>query len=369
MTKRKATTPATGAGRRSKRSKTTTSDFVWNPREWKEVKKMNNVVTLLEKNSNRKQKVFKKVMRLKTDRELPTEIEVLAKLPDCNRIVKPIHYSANDPDPQHGTAFFEPYLQGDLLQWKEAEFDARNRKAVPESYIWRCFLQMSEALAVLENKLGPNREDREIILHRDIKPQNILVAANGTTYPSFKLHDFGVARDYHKSAARRPAICGSFAWQAPENPAINTKAAEIWALGACIHYLATGNYPLDDRDQFKAECFAENNRHPDSAQAYGQIDNYYSARVPRKVTPINLNPEQQRQQGVVQFRDGKRCYNHQYSDELNLWMTRCLSMNPSRRPTVLRLVNDMGLEARSMLKKMGGKTALVDMDVKFGNDV
>jgi hypothetical protein len=43
-------------------------------------------------------------------------------------------------------------------------------------------------------------------------------------------------------------------------------------------------------------------------------------------------------------------------------------MDPGRRPTVLRLVNDMGKEARIMLQKMGGKTALVDMELEFGGD-
>jgi len=368
MTKRKATSSATGADCRSKRTKTTTSAFVWNPREWKEKKRMNNDVTLLEKISDHKQKIFKKVVRLKANRQHPTEIDALARLPDCNRVVKPIHYSASAPDDQHGTAIFAPYQLGDLLQWREAEFEAKNWKAVPESYIWRCFLQISQALAVLQNKAGPDREKRDIMLHRDIKPQNILVANNGTTYPSFKFHDFGIARDYHKNTARTPALCGSFSWQGPENPLINTTASEIWALGACIHFLATGDYSLEDRDQFKAECFAENNRHRHSAQAYGQIDNYYSARVPRKVTPINLSSEEQRVRGLGHYEAGRRVFTPQYSEELNQWMSRCLSMDPGRRPTVLRLINDMSQEVRSMLQMMGGKTALVDMDLKFGED-
>jgi hypothetical protein len=135
MNKRKATTPATRAVRRSKRSKTTTNAFVWNPREWKEKKMMNNDITLLERISDRKQKIFKEVVRLKTDRQNPTEIDALARLPDCHRVVKPIHYSASDPDDQHGTTIFAPYQLGDLLQWREAEFEAKNWKAVPESYI------------------------------------------------------------------------------------------------------------------------------------------------------------------------------------------------------------------------------------------
>lgn len=84
--------------------------------------------------------------------------------------MKPIHYSASDPDDQHDTAIFAPYQLGDLLQWREAEFDAKDWKAVLESYIWRCFQQMSQALAVLQNKIGLDREKRDIMLHRDIKP-------------------------------------------------------------------------------------------------------------------------------------------------------------------------------------------------------
>ena len=249
---------------------------------------------------------------------------------------------------------------GDLAQWKEREFDNKNNKAVPESFIWRFFLQISQALAFIQNQIGPNRDERDPLLHRDIKPKNILVVDNGTTYPSFKLHDFDCALLYRKSTARRPDIIGTFQWQPPENPIINTTAAEIWALGACIHFLATGRAPIQNVGQYAITRFLRNgNRHPDSVDDYSSPDRYYGARVPRRATPINLSRTEQRQRGIGPD-------NHQYSDELNHWMMGCLSRTPSSRPKAERLVYGMGLVAKGMLKRMGGKSALVDLDIKCG---
>jgi serine/threonine protein kinase len=374
MAKRKATASVTGAGRRTKRSKPTTitETFVWKPREWKVKVAFKSNVLLLMKTSDRKCKVIQKVLEVEPNSEadpLPFEIWAISMVPDCSRIVTPIHYTFQDPDPEHGTAFYEHYPLGDLNQWKARQFDARNHKPVPESYIWRFFLQMSQALALLQNKIGPNREEREILLHRDIKPQNILVVDICTTYPSFKLHDFDIAKMYRKTDARQPDICGTFEWPPPENPVINTTKADIWALGACVQFLATGLMPVENVADYTAEVFAENNRDPDSAQEYPSPDYYYRARVPRMITPINLSPAQQQQRSIGPFLyQGRECYYPQYSDELNHWMRLCLSTSPGRRSTAERLINDMGAKAREMLKKMGGKAALMDMDVDFGTE-
>ncbi|KAF2033246.1 kinase-like protein [Setomelanomma holmii] len=311
MTKRKANTAATGAGRRSKRTKTTSNPFVWNPREWKQVTIFIPEVTLLSKISDRSQKVVKK---------------------------------------------------------KDKNFNCKNHKPVPESVIWRFFLQMSQALAVMHNQIGPNRE---ILLHRDIKPKNVLVVDNGTTYPSFKLSDFDCASVWSKSRASQRAICGTFEWQPPENPRISTKAADIWALGACVHYLATGMYPLEDKDAYQTARYAENNAHPDSARDYNPRARNYAARVPRRATPLNLSKEQQRHRNIAPFlwiAGGPECYNPQYSDELNSWMQQCLRHTPSRRPTAERLVDRMALDAKRMLRRMGGQAALTDLDVIFDPD-
>ncbi|KAJ4365811.1 hypothetical protein N0V83_008432 [Neocucurbitaria cava] len=361
MAKRKAA-PA-GAGRQSKRTKRTTTkstqSFLWRPNDWVVRRFITDDVSVLVSRSDQKRFIIKKVAPNADDNSRPQEALVLSLLPECNRIVKPIFCSSLDPDPMHGTVLFQHYPLGDLTQWKKREFDEKNGKPVAESFIWRFFLQISQALAFLQNQIGPGRDERRCFLHRDIKPDNILVVDNGTTYPSFKLHDFDAAIEYKKSEARVPTRCGTFQWQPPENPVINTRAAEIWALGACVHFLAIGNAPHQHFGRWATALYNQNNQHPDSAQDYSHPAHYYSARVPRQVTPINLSKAQQQGMGVGPD-------NYQYSDELNNWMSQCLRRTPSRRPTAERLVNGMGIVAQGMLKRMGGKNASVDLDVKFG---
>jgi serine/threonine protein kinase len=181
MVKRKATTAA-GAGRRAKRIKTET--FLWKPNAWKRKRFITAEVSLLVSRTNAKMLLVKKLLDLDDEGDAPPpEIAALALLPDCTRVVKPILYSHADPDPEHGTALFQHYPLGDLQQWKSQEFDNKNWKPVPESFIWRCFLQISQALAFIQGQIGPDRDERGCMIHRDIKPKNILVVHSGTTYP------------------------------------------------------------------------------------------------------------------------------------------------------------------------------------------
>ena len=361
MPKRKATTTVS-AIRCVKRTKTTKA-FVWKPNDWELKRLITGEVSLLISRTDRKALLVEKIFKVDKESDAqPLEITMLARLPDCNRIVKPLLYSHADPDPEHSTALFQHYMLGDLQQWKQQEFDNKNSKPIPESFIWRCFLQISQALAFIQGQIGPERDERGCIIHRDIKPANILIVDNGTTYPSFRLHDFGCATFYRRSRARKQARCGTFMWQPPENhtEGINTRAADVWALGACIHFLATGKAPIEDSDAYIAQRIRENNyQHPASAEGYSGELRYYHSRVPRRATPINLSKEDKQAQGIGPTY-------HQYSDELNDWMTRCLNHTPSRRPSTGRLVYDMGIVARSMLQKMGGTAALGDMEAKFG---
>jgi serine/threonine protein kinase len=372
----KATTPATGARRQAKRTKASSAAqaFVWKSREWTEKKKLTEVVRLMVSKTNPKQLVVKKIFCItanSADDPTPFEIRALAMLPDCNRVVKALCYSHADPDPTHGSAFFMHFPLGDLVQWKEHVFEIKNWKPVPESFIWRFFLQISQALAFIQNKTGPDRDQRSCMIHRDIKPANILVVDNGTTYPSFKLHDFGCAMIYQKSKARQKARCGTFSWQPPENPIINTTAAEVWALGACAYFLATADSPIESITDYESALLKQNDgQDPESVEAYGSKIHYYAARVPRNVASININEEEQRRRGMLPVMVGaKPHFNHQYSDELNDWVKQCTSKTPSHRPTAERLTHGMSLVARGMLRKMGGNTALLDLDVVFGSSV
>lgn len=350
--------------KRNRSVSTSTQAFVWRRQDWKEKHKLAPGVSLMVNRLNSKQLIVKKVVRTTDNAKgmLPFEVRALSLLPNCNRIVRPLTYLLMEPDNDHGTMIFPHYPLGDVAQWKARQFDARNNKPVPESYIWRCFVQMGQALAFLQNHIGPDQEERHCMLHRDIKPHNILVLDNGTTYPSFQLHDFGCALLYKTSKAAIPARYGTYRWQPPENPIINTRAAEIWALGACIHFLAVGRAPIQDLKEYRVRFEEEELVRPDSMEDYASTGRYCGSRIPREVTPINLSPEVQRERGIFPL-------NYQYSDDLADWMSLCLRHAPDERATVERLVGDMIIVAKDMLQSMGGLAALAHLQVSFDADI
>jgi tetratricopeptide (TPR) repeat protein len=91
------------------------------------------------------------------------------------------------------------------------------------------------------------------ILHRDLKPTNILLDAQGETHVT----DFGLAKlaEDDSSLTLSSAILGTPAYMAPEQAAGGAKqlttAADIYSLGAILYELLTGQPP------FRAETAVE----------------------------------------------------------------------------------------------------------------
>ena len=202
---------------------------------------------LLQKRSNSTLRVCK-VQKRRTLLE-PLEIGILRDiLGDHPRIVR-LHDAIMHT--QRIQLYFDYYPGGDLFKviarYYEVDLD------IPESFIWHCFLQLSEALAYIHhgydlrrvNALPPASEWRSII-HGDIKPENIFLGPptpDSHGYPSLVLGDFGLA-----TTKERP-VCGTWMWQPPELPMTSMKA-DVWALGAVIHALALeGQAPLGPRPE------------------------------------------------------------------------------------------------------------------------
>jgi serine/threonine-protein kinase len=102
----------------------------------------------------------------------------------------------------------------------------------------------AELIAKLARTVAYAHEHR--ILHRDIKPGNILLDAKGEPH----LTDFGLARlvETESTVTRTMEVLGTPSYMAPEQAVGNnagvTGATDIYGLGAVLYQLLTGNPPF-----------------------------------------------------------------------------------------------------------------------------
>ena len=95
------------------------------------------------------------------------------------------------------------------------------------------------------------------ILHRDIKPGNILLDAKGEPH----LTDFGLARLVETEARSRGTmeVLGTPSYMAPEQAVGNnagvSSATDVYGLGAVLYQLLTGHPPLPEEQPTKRSSY------------------------------------------------------------------------------------------------------------------
>jgi beta-lactam-binding protein with PASTA domain/tRNA A-37 threonylcarbamoyl transferase component Bud32 len=106
-------------------------------------------------------------------------------------------------------------------------------------------LRPGEALAVVEPLARAlARAHARGVVHRDVKPENVLIAPDGTP----KIADFGIARAVAATShTQTGTLIGSVHYMAPElvSGRQATTATDQYALGVLLYELLTGEQPLD----------------------------------------------------------------------------------------------------------------------------
>lgn len=107
------------------------------------------------------------------------------------------------------------------------------------------------------------------IIHRDIKPQNVLIGHDGRVV----LTDFGLAvRQRDGRTGRAEALIGSPQYIAPERLRVgaSTPATDMWSLGATLYAAVEGRAPYQ-REETTATLLALANDPPDPMRRAGPL--------------------------------------------------------------------------------------------------
>lgn len=122
-------------------------------------------------------------------------------------------------------------------------------------------MQLCEILTYLHEQNPP-------VIHRDIKPHNVIYSGNGKV----SLIDFGISRLYSKQAQNDTVAFGTQAFSPPEQYGFSQTdcRSDIFSLGVLLHWLQTGNTELDrigsspmERVAAKCTAFDPKNRYKD----------------------------------------------------------------------------------------------------------
>ena len=145
------------------------------------------------------------------------------------------------------------YADGGDLSAK-IEMHSKQNRLIPENDIWNLFLQLCNGLSYLHSKN---------IIHRDIKPQNVLVFKHGV----YKVADFGEAKEV-KISKQVNTLRGTELYMSPllydglkqnkEDIRHNSFKSDVFSLGFCFIYAASLNFNIiyevrDIKDMKKME--------------------------------------------------------------------------------------------------------------------
>ena len=180
-------------------------------------------------------KVFKRTgMKLDEVEEILQEPILLAQInhPNIIRV-----FDADTIETSQGTCCFftMEYIAGGTLErfWKSF-----GEKFVPVQTTVDLMKQVTDGLCLAHSNCPP-------IVHRDIKPQNILVGYDDSGLRA-RIADFGLAKRFNSLTMALTGL-GTRTFKPPEvlaNLKADSQAGDIWALGTCFYLMLTDQFPF-----------------------------------------------------------------------------------------------------------------------------
>lgn len=89
------------------------------------------------------------------------------------------------------------------------------------------------------------------IVHRDVKPANVMVTRTGDAHDLVKVLDFGIARVMEGTESTHTTMAGTPAYMAPEvwcGDPVDARS-DIYSIGATLYFLLAGSPPFESGDR------------------------------------------------------------------------------------------------------------------------
>ena len=135
------------------------------------------------------------------------------------------------------------YASGGTLDRLIDSYKARG-EILPEEMVWDCMVQLCGALKYCHSRS---------IMHRDIKPQNVMLSTADEKTCRLLLGDFGIAKIMAHSGAQTKELAGTPYYYSPElckGLAYDNKS-DMWAIGVVLFELMAQQRPFESNNTFR----------------------------------------------------------------------------------------------------------------------
>lgn len=219
-----------------------------------------------------------------------------------------------------------PYIVMEYIGGTDLKTYIKRHNPIPSSVVVDIMKQILSAIDYAHHR-G--------IIHRDIKPQNILIDHDGTV----KITDFGIALAISQhSITQTNSLLGSVHYMSPEQAkgGMATNASDIYSLGIVLYELLTGEVPFNGESpvsialkHFQEPIPSIMNKNPDVPQALENVVLKATAKEPT----MRYQSVGEMRQDLITALDPSRRHEEKFVAE-NINESKTIMMAPIKEPVV-----------------------------------